>query len=88
MPGRSCEFYADEKDLLTLLEAFKVEMHKHFKKIVMSKTKRLGAKGRPYRLMSGATEKLKSGWRLTSGKGWARNMDLSLPAEEWAKLEV
>ena len=23
MPGRSCEFFADERDLLTLLEAFK-----------------------------------------------------------------
>lgn len=59
-----------------------LEMHKRFKKVLITKTKRLGTKGRPYRLMSGAIGKLKSGWRLTSGKGWARNMDLNLPAEE------
>ena len=76
-------------DIATIGDTDKaIEIHKHFKKVVMSKTKRLGTKGRPYRLMSGAIEKLKSGWRLTSGKGWARNMDLNLPVEEWAKLEV
>lgn len=64
-----------------------VEMHKLFKKIVTSKTKRVGAKGRPYRLMPGAIAKLVDGWRLTSGKGWSRNMDLRLPEEDWEKIK-
>lgn len=63
-----------------------VEMHNKFKKVVISETKKVGAKGTPYRLMPGAIEKLKAGWRLASGMGWSRSTDANIPPVEIAKL--
>lgn len=63
------------------------EMHKKFKKLVMSKTKRVGTKGVPYYLMPGASEKLKSGWHLTQNRVWKPGVDeISLSDEEIAAL--
>ena len=64
-----------------------VEMHKKFKKLVMSKTKKVGAKGTPYRLMPGAADKLKSGWHLTQNRVWKPGVDeIKLSDEEIAAL--
>ena len=65
-----------------------IEMHKQFRKIILAHTKKIGAKGKPYRLMPGAIRKLKSGWRLASGKAWSRDTDADIPEAEWIKLEV
>lgn len=60
-----------------------IEMHQKFKKLVISKTKKVGSKGKPHRLMPGAVEKLKSGWRLASGsKSWSRDTDANIPPED------
>ena len=64
-----------------------VEMHKKFKKLIMSKTKKVGAKGTPYRLMPGAAEKLKSGWHLTQNRVWKPGVEeIKLSDEEIAAL--
>jgi hypothetical protein len=61
-------------------------MHNKFKKLVVTKTIKIGKKGSPHRLMPGAVEKLKSGWRLASDKNWSRCTDANIPAEEIAKI--
>jgi hypothetical protein len=58
------------------------ELHKKFKALVWSKTKRVGPKGTPYRLMPGAMSKAKAGWRLARGKGWARITDAHISPED------
>ena len=65
-----------------------IEIHKQFKKIILAHTKKVGAKGKPYRLMPGAISKLKSGWRLASGKDWSTDTDAHIPEAEWVKLGV
>lgn len=64
-----------------------IEMHEIFKKLAISKTKKVGAKGSPHRLMPGAIEKLKAGWRLAMGKGWSRDTDPEILAEEIVALK-
>ena len=63
-----------------------VEMHKKFKKLVTSMTKNVGVKGSPARLMPGAVEKAKAGWRFASGKDWSRDTDAQISPEALAKL--
>lgn len=62
------------------------ELHKKFKALVWSKTKRVGPKGTPYRLMPGAIAKAKAGWRLARDKGWQPVTDAILSPEERAAL--
>lgn len=62
------------------------ELHKSFKKLVASRAKRVGAKGKPFRLMPGAIAKAKLGWRLARGKGWHRSTDDVIPAQQLATL--
>ncbi len=48
------------------------EMFTLFRKLMMSKTVRVGEKGRPYHLMPGVINKLKQGWRLSChGNGFS-----------------
>ncbi|WP_308367966.1 MULTISPECIES: hypothetical protein [unclassified Microbulbifer] len=63
-----------------------LEMYKKFKKVVISKTKKIGVKGNPHRLMPGAIKMLKAGWRLASSKGWSRDTDANIPPDEVAAL--
>lgn len=62
-----------------------VELHKQFKKLVTSMTKNVGVKGTPVRLMPGAMEKVKAGWRLAHGKDWSCKTDPQISAEVIAK---
>lgn len=62
------------------------ELHKRFKKLVVSRAKRVGAKGKPFQLMPGAVAKAKLGWRLARGKGWHRSTDDVVPAQQFATL--
>ena len=52
-----------------------IEIYKKFRKIILANTTRVGAKGNPYRLMSGAFDKLKSGWHLTQNKVWSSGVE-------------
>ena len=59
-----------------------LEIHKAFKKLVISKTKKVGPKGSPARLMAGAAAKLKAGWHLTQNRVWKPGVEeIRLPAE-------
>jgi hypothetical protein len=62
------------------------ELHKKFKALVWSKTKRVGPKGTPYRLMPGAIAKAKAGWRLARDKGWQPVTDAHISPEDLEKL--
>lgn len=59
-----------------------VAMHADLKKLVASKSRKLGPKGKPTLVMPGALEKLKSGWRLASGKDWSHSTDPEFTAED------
>ncbi len=63
-----------------------LEIHKKFKKVVISKTKRVGTKGNSHHLMPGAIKNLKAGWRLASNKGWSCDTDANIPPVEVAAL--
>ena len=52
-----------------------IEIYKKFRKIILANTTRVGAKGNPHRLMSGAFDKLKSGWHLTQNKVWSSGVE-------------
>ncbi len=60
------------------------QMHKKFKKLVWSKTVRVGPRGTPYRLMRGALSKAKAGWRLARDKAWALDTDAQISSAELA----
>lgn len=62
------------------------ELHKTFKQLVSSRTKRVGPNGRPSRLMKGAIVKAKAGWRLARDKQSQRSSDAIITTEELAKL--
>jgi hypothetical protein len=59
---------------------------KRFKKLIESKSVRIGLPGQPHYLMAGAVQKAKQGWRLAQGKGWNVASDPVLPPEQLAKL--
>ncbi len=63
-----------------------LEIHKKIKRVVISKTKRVGTKGNSHHLMPGAIKKLKAGWRLASNKGWSCDTDANIPPAEVAAL--
>lgn len=64
-----------------------IEIYKEFRKIILANTTRVGVKGKPYRLMSGALEKLKSDWHLTQNKVWSPGVEeIKLSKMEFAKL--
>jgi len=70
-------------DINTIGDTYK----KKFKKLVLSKTIRVGKKGQPYHLMPGALKKLKAGWHLTQNRAWAPGVEeIKLSKDEFAKL--
>ncbi|MEO0399443.1 MAG: hypothetical protein AAF224_08480 [Pseudomonadota bacterium] len=62
------------------------EIHKIVKRIITTNAKRVGPKGDPHLLMSGAIAKLKAGWRLVGAKNMPAMMDVKIPAEQIAAL--
>lgn len=61
-------------------------LYRRFQSLIWSMTRRVGRKGAPVRLMPGAAQKAKAGWRLAHGKGWSAVTDDHLSDEERASL--
>lgn len=59
-----------------------LDMHKMFKKLVLKNTQRFGEKGTPFRLMPGALDKYKAGWRLVAHINQTEEYDYKIPQEQ------